>query len=51
MPANNPKQPLRSLTRAEIEEIERKKREENNARARQLFGSAAGAKHPRLYHD
>ncbi len=36
------------LTRAEINEIERRQRAENNARAKALFGSAAGARHPRI---
>lgn len=40
---------LDPLTRAEINEIGRRKREENDARIKQLFGCVA--KHPELYHD
>lgn len=38
----------RAVTRKEIEEIEKRKREESDRRARELFGSAAGAKHPAI---
>lgn len=34
--------------RAEIAEIERQAKERSDAAAKKLFGSAAGARHPRL---
>jgi hypothetical protein len=39
---------MTSLTRAEINEIERRKQDENDARIRQLYGVAGTTKHPRL---
>lgn len=42
------RKPMTSLTRAEIAEIERRKREENNARLRELYGFGGSAKHPKI---
>ncbi len=39
---------MTSLTREEIEEIERAKREANNVRLKELYGCGGTAKHPRL---
>lgn len=47
---SNPLDPAKfmtPLTRAEINEIERRKREENDARIRALYGCAGTARFPR----